>query len=87
MSALGQKRTLVTSLNHLVGGCEQGRRDCDAERLGSLEVHNHLVFGRRLNRKVGRLLALKDAINIGGRAAVLIGLISSVRDEAPSSDK
>jgi hypothetical protein len=43
MSALGQKRTLVTSLDHLVGGCEQGRRHCDAERLGSLEAAASLI--------------------------------------------
>src|SRR5262249_61723236 len=32
-----------------------------------LKIDNQLVLGRRLHRKVGRPLALEDAINVRGR--------------------
>src|SRR5262252_7423462 len=41
-----------------------GTRDFDAERLSSLEVDHQLVFGRRLYRQVGRLLAFEDAVDV-----------------------
>jgi hypothetical protein len=42
------------------------------------------VLGRRLHRKVGRLLALEDAIDIAGRLPVLVDLIRAVGDQAAS---
>ena len=39
----------------------------EAERLCGLEVDQQLVFGRCLNRQIGRLLALEDAIDVAGR--------------------
>jgi hypothetical protein len=35
-------------------------------RLRGLEVDHQLIFGRRLHRQVGRLLALEDAIDLAG---------------------
>jgi hypothetical protein len=35
------------------------------ERLGGLEVHDHLELGRKLHREIARLLAAQDAIDIG----------------------
>jgi hypothetical protein len=34
-------------------------------RLGGLEVHDHLVFHRKLHREIARLLAAQNAIDIG----------------------
>ena len=58
------------SFDHLIGASEQRGRDCEAERFGSLEVDNQLVFGRRLDRHVGWLLALEDAIDVAGSLPV-----------------
>ena len=40
------------------------------ERLGGLEVQDHLKFCRKLHREIARLLAAQNAIDIGGGATV-----------------
>src|SRR5262245_66573739 len=77
MSALGQKRTLCCLFDHLVGAREQRRRNCEAERLCSLEVDYQLVLVRRLHREVGRLLTFKNAVDVIGRLPVLIDQIGA----------
>jgi hypothetical protein len=64
MSALGQKRTRLVLLDHLIGAREHGRRHSEAEGLGCLEIDHQLVLRRRLHRQVRRL-SPDDAIEVG----------------------
>jgi hypothetical protein len=50
MSALGQERTFLDSLDQLVGAGEQGRRDFKVERLRRFKVDYELKFRRLLDR-------------------------------------
>ena len=63
------------------------RRHVEAERLGGLEVDHQLVLGRRLHRQVGRLLALEDAVDVAGRAPVLVDEIRPIGDQAAGGDE
>ena len=72
--------------DHLVRADERGRWHVEAERLGGLEVDHQLALGRHLHRKVGRLLALEDAIDIVGRAPEVVDLIRPIGDQAAAGD-
>ena len=48
----------------LVGAHQNRQWHGKTERLGGLEVHHHLKLGRKLHRKVARLLAAQNAIDI-----------------------
>src|SRR5262245_21946415 len=78
MSALGQKRTSCHSFDHLIGAVEQRAGDVEAERFGRFEIDHQHVLVRRLHRQIGWLLALEDAVDVTGRAAVLVDDIGSV---------
>jgi hypothetical protein len=59
------------SFNHLVRAVEQRRRHVEAKRLGGLEIDHQLELARQLDRQVGGLLPLEDAIGIYSR---LVGI-------------
>ena len=91
MSALGHFRTKCAAANkhlfdHRVGAGKQRLRHGQAEPFRGLEIDHQLVFGRRLNRKIGRLFALEDAIDIGGRASVLVDPIGPIGYQAALGD-
>jgi hypothetical protein len=46
-----------------------------------LEIDNEVIFGGRLYRQIGRLLALENAIDIRGRAPDNIGRVGSIGDQ------
>ena len=52
-----------------------------------LRLITSLVLGRRLHRQVGRLLALEDAVDVAGRAPVLVDDIRPVGDQAAGGDE
>ena len=52
------------------------------ERLGSPKVQDHLELGRELHRKIARLIAAQDAIDISGGAAKAVYHAVSVGEPA-----
>src|SRR6516165_1082901 len=60
------RATARSLFDHLIGAQHDRWGYGKAKRLGGLAVHDHLVFGRQLNRKITRLLAAQNAINISG---------------------
>src|SRR5215831_551153 len=82
MSALGQKRTFLASLDDVVGTGEYRRRNCEARRFRRLEVDHQLVLGRRLYRQVAGLFAFEDAINVSSGASILVQKVRPVRSQS-----
>jgi hypothetical protein len=68
--------------DHLVGSRKQSVWDGESERLGGLEIDDQLKLGRHLHGEIGRLLALKDAIDISCRQAKLFAANVTIRDQA-----
>src|SRR6516164_8808035 len=68
--------------DHLVGSGKQFVWDGEAERLGGLEVDDQLEPCRHLHGKIGRLLALEDAVDISRRQAKLLTANVTIRDQA-----
>jgi hypothetical protein len=64
--------------DHLVGARQQGLGNGEAKRLRSLEVDNQFVLGWSLDRQVGWLLALEDAMDVTCRASKLVDPIRSI---------
>ncbi|MFZ1004867.1 MAG: hypothetical protein WAN68_23115, partial [Pseudolabrys sp.] len=63
---------------------EHGRWHGGSQFLCGLEIDHQFVLGRRLYRKISRLLAIEDAIDISGRAPILVDIIGSIGDQAAS---
>ena len=57
------------------------------ERLGGLEIQDHLNFCRALHREIARLLAAQNTINISGGATKAVCLVDSVGEQTAVSDK
>src|SRR5262245_47250299 len=73
--------------DHLVGAGQQAIRHGKSQRLRGLEVDYRLVLCWRLHWQIGRLLALENAIDVTGRAPVLVDVIRSIGDQTTGGDK
>jgi hypothetical protein len=59
----------IMLLDDLIGAREQRRGNFEAERLGSLEIDGQVDLCGLMHRKVSRLLALENAVDVAGRAS------------------
>ena len=87
-----QKRThapqqIASLFDHLVGGHEQGGRHGQTQRLGGFQVDDGFILGRHLHRKIGRLGAAQDAVDIGRRRPKLFGAVGAVAHEPTGHDE
>jgi hypothetical protein len=84
--AMCQTRTkcaaAITSLDHLVGGREQRRRDIEAEFLGGFQVDRNLEFGWLHDRQIGRPLTLEDSAGVNSDLPTSVGKARSVTDQS-----
>src|SRR5258707_248742 len=78
MSVQCQQRKSVASLDHFVCSGDDLLRNRETERLGGLEVYCKLELRGCLNRKVPRLRAFEDAVDIAGRICELGGRIDTI---------
>ena len=60
-----QRKCREPSFDDLVGGYQQAGRHRQTKRLRRFEIDDRFILGRRLHRKVGRLVAAQDAVDIG----------------------
>src|SRR5262249_55640458 len=72
------KADIGASLNNFVCAREQRGRNCEGERLSSLEIDYQLVLHRSLYWKVGRLLTNEDAIDVASRAPKEVHRINAI---------
>src|ERR1700758_817326 len=68
-------------LDHLIGAGEKRLRNTQPECLRGIEIEYQLILCWRLHRQIGRLLALEDAIDVTGGAAVLIDRVCPISEE------
>ena len=87
MSALGQQRISRYLFDRLIGPGKERRWHGKTEGFHSLEIDDKVELGRRLHRKVSRLLALENAIDVACREPVLVVRIRPIGDESAGADK
>src|SRR5687767_14174046 len=75
---------VAKSFNHLVRAHQNGMRNGYAERLGGPQIDRELDAAGLLDREIGRLGALKDAIDVSRRPSKAVAEIRAVSHEAPN---
>ena len=82
MSALCQKRTFRPSFDQLVGALLELEGYVKAERLRRLKIDDQLEFCWQLHWQLGRLCALKDAIDVTRGLPELLEGINTIGQQA-----
>src|SRR6516225_786100 len=77
----------VKLLDDLVGAGEERWRHVEAQRLGRLEIDDHLVLGWRLNRKIAQPFALEEPRNVTRGLPILVDRVRTVVDQASLGDE
>ena len=77
-SAIQSSCVAVFLFDQLVRARQDRCRHIEAKRLGGRHIEHGLVFHRQLHRQIGRLLALKDAVDVGGGAASMAYLVRPI---------
>jgi hypothetical protein len=77
-SAIQSSCIAVFLFDQLVRAQQDRCRHIEAKRLGGRHIEHGLVFHRQLHRQIGRLLALKDAVDVGGGAASMAYLVRPI---------
>src|SRR5438876_9747089 len=72
----------ASSLNHLVGKCEQRVRYVEPHRLCGFQIEQEQEARRLLDRQVGGFSAFEDAIDQGGRTLENLAPVRSIRHQA-----
>src|ERR1017187_10409963 len=85
--ATNETQQTASLFDYLVGGDQQAWRHSQAERLRRFQVDDRFVLGRCLHRKVARLSAAQDAVDVGRSPPKLIDAISAVAYETTSRDE
>src|SRR5260370_38104808 len=87
ISGLTHRGKHAVSFNHLVGGGKELWRKSDAEGFCGLQIDHQLELGRRLHGKIARLVAPEDALDIAGRPAELVVVVSPVGHQPGTVDE
>src|SRR5690349_6585942 len=72
---------IASLFNQLVRAGKDARRQLKAERLGGLEVDDHLELGWLLNWKIGRLRTPQNLVNVISGAPKQVSNIWPIGDE------
>ena len=84
-SHLCHKATLAILFDHLVSSSKNCGRYGEAERLRGLQIDDHQVFRRQLHRKLRRLCATENVIDVARTAVKYIFEVSSVGEQTAIS--
>src|ERR1035437_562542 len=76
------KRHRNALFNHLIGTAQQRLGNCKAQRLGRLEIDDHLDFRGPLDWQVGGFLALENLTSVDADETVCVRKAASVAYKA-----